>query len=252
MLQSAVAATSQGALVRTLSLVDRVLGARSGTGRRAEAFAVRAYALSRAGRHDEALAAAQEEVALLTRIGSPQVATAVYDVGSLALAAGRHLEAVSRLSEALSADSTWFPRALARLRLAEARLHTGDATGAASELERFPYEPVGPADLPETLVPLLERVQALVAAAEGDPDRARRLFDAAVAGWRRLRDTAPQDTYAASLIELGRSAVAGRLEPGLELSRTLADFSLLLGANGEADRARALAREAATLTGTGQ
>lgn len=249
MLQSAVAATSQGALARTLSLVDRVLRARSGTGQRAEALAVRAYALSRAGRHDEALAAAEEEIALLTRIGSPQVATAIYDVGSLALAAGRHMEAISRLSEALSADSTWFPRALARLRLAEARLHTGDATGAAAELERFPYEPVGPADLPETLVPLLERVQALVAAAEGDTDRARRLFDAAVAGWRRLRDTAPQDTYAASLTELGRSAVAGRLEPGVELGRTLADLALLLGANGEADRARELAREATALAG---
>ncbi|HEX6327376.1 MAG TPA: AAA family ATPase [Jiangellaceae bacterium] len=249
LMQASAAAAARGAFSQTLVYAERILRHRSSIGTRATALAVRAYGLSRLGRHDEAWAAAEQRLELLSRTGNAGLrAVAEYDAGSIALAAGRDAEAARLLDSALATDEARFPHALARLRLAEARLRTGDVAGAAVELDRFPFEPVGPAELPEALVPHLERVQALVAAADGKRDQAGERFTSAEAGWRRLvRDAPPEDPYATTLVAFGRSAPGGTVEPAVELGRTLAEWALLLAQDGAVERAGVLADEARAL-----
>ena len=88
----------------------------------------------------------------------------------------------------------------------------------------MPFEPVGPADMPEALVPRISRVQGLIAAAGGEPGRAGRHLDDAERAWRRMAGApAPGEAYAAILVDLGRPPVAGLVEPERELERLAAD-----------------------------
>ena len=246
---AASASASSGDFEGALRLADRARGAgRPGTALEAEALAMRAYALSRLGRHAEAREAVEQETAVLRRAGEPgEEALGDFDAGSIALAAGDHAEALARLQDALENEDGRVLRALARLRLAEARLGSGDSDGAAAELRRFPFEPVGRVDLPETLVPRLERLQALIAAAQNDMRGALQRLAEAEAGWRRLLAAAPGDPFAASLIDLGRTPVAGLVEPAVELGRVLAERAALLAGRGELAEAAASAEEAADL-----
>ena len=87
----------------------------------------------------------------------------------------------------------------------------------------MPFEPAGPADMPEALVPRIAQVQAAIAAARGDRALAARRLDEAVAGWDRLAGgSQPGDAYAAVLVDLGRPPVAGLVEPEREREAALA------------------------------
>lgn len=247
---AASAAAARGDFAAALGHAERAIHAgRAGARLEAESHAARAYALSRLGRHEEAAEAARVERAIAEHSGNEEEeAIATFDAGMVALAAGRVADACRLLGVALESHTARLPRALARLRLAEARLLAGDADGAAREIARFPFEPAGPADLPHTLVPRLERVQGLVAAARGQPQLANRRLEAAEAGWRRLLqdDDAPEQ-LTATLVDLGRAPVAGLVEPGIELGRILAERALLYAEEGRVGEARAAVQEAARI-----
>ncbi len=181
--------------------------------------------------------------------GRPDLeATAAFDLGCVLLAAGEPGAAAERLGAALSADGAHFSRPLARLLRAQALAALGDPGAAAEELGRFPFEPVGPGDLPETLVGRLPRTQALVEMARGEPERALRHLDEAERVWRRRLASAPEgDVFAAVVADLGRPPVAGLVEPAVELGLTLADRAEALATLGRLDEAQAAAREAAAL-----
>jgi tetratricopeptide (TPR) repeat protein len=246
----AAAAAARGDFLRCLELVDRAgPGERVGPGLAAHIHAARAHALSRLGRHDEAVAAARAQEALAARAGVEDLeATAAFDLGCVLLAAGDSAGAAERLAAALEARDAHFSRPLARLLRAQALAAEGDAEGAAQEVGLFPFEPAGPADLPETLLGRLPRTQALVEMARGEPERALRRLDEAEGVWRRRLAAAPEgDVYAAVVADLGRPPVAGLVEPAVELGLVLADRAEALAALGRSDDARAAAREAAAL-----
>ena len=171
--------------------------------------AARAHALSRLGRHDEAVAAATANVER-TAGGDPRdEGLALLDLGEILLAAGSPDRAAVRLRAALEVGGDGLPRALARLLLAEALVGAADLAAADDELARVPFEPVGPADMPEALVPRISRVQGLIAAARGEPETAARHLDEAERGWRRMAGPpASGEAYAAILVDL-----AGRRWP---------------------------------------
>jgi hypothetical protein len=82
--------------------------------------------------------------------------------------------------------------------------------------------------MPEALVPRISRVQGLIAAAGGDPERAGRHLDEAERAWRRLaRAPASGEAYTAILVDLGPPPVAGLVEPERELERLDADRRVL-------------------------
>jgi tetratricopeptide (TPR) repeat protein len=246
----ASAAAARGDFARCLELVERAEGEdRAGPVLAGHVHAARAHALSRLGRHAEAAEAARREAAIAARLGGADLeATAAFDLGCVLLGAGDGAGAAERLGAALEAPGGQFSRPLARLLLAEALVGAGDAEAAAAELSRFPFEPVGAGDLPETLVGRLARAQALVELGRGEPGRALRRLDEAERAWRRRLATAPGgDVFAAALTDLGRPPVAGLVEPAVELGRTLADRAAALAALGRADEAAAAAREALEL-----
>ena len=249
----ASAAACRGEFGRALALAERA-GAGEADRRASPALgamvqAARAHALSRLGRHAEAEAAAEAAAALAARSGDPaREASAAFDRGAVALAAGRPAAAVRHLAAALEGPARGTPRPLARLLLAEARLAAEGPDAAEAELGRVPFEPVGAADLPDTLVARLARVQGRVALARGDAELAlRRLGEAERAWRRRLAPAASGDLFAATLVDLGRPPVAGLVEPGVELGRTLADRAEALRALGREREAAAAAAEAAAL-----
>src|SRR5207245_939395 len=95
-------------------------------------------------------------------------------------------EAVGRLAGALANPGTrFFSRPQARLLLAEARLASGDLAGAEAELDSMPFEPVGPADLPDTLVAHMSRLEGLLAAGQGRLEQALAHLEEAAQAWRR-------------------------------------------------------------------
>jgi tetratricopeptide (TPR) repeat protein len=251
---AAAAASARGAFERALEYAR--LGNRSaaaGTRLEVESLAAQAYALSRLGRHPEAILATRRMRTVAGRSGEEELeAIAAFDAGSVALAAGEHEHAAVFLDEALGGSAQRLPRALARLRLAEARVRAGDPDAAAEEIGRLPYEPVSRADLPETLVPQLARLQGLVAHARGDHDQALRRLAEAEAGWRRVLDRFDGgDALAGAVVDLGRAPVSGLIEIRLELGRVLAERALVLADAGRfeegevsATKAERLAREA--------
>lgn len=210
-----------------------------------------AYALSRLGDHDGAMAAAQRLTMIAMRSGVTELEVmADFDAGAVAFAAGEDEEAIRRLGAALSVSATrYFSRPVARLLLAEARLRNGDAVGAERELNLIPAEPVTAADLPDTLVARLVRIEGLLAAERDHPQRALIRFAEAESTWRRRLGPGglPGDAVTMNLVDLGRPAVAGLIEPAVELGRVLADSALVLRATGRHAEASAAAAEAAKL-----
>ena len=210
-----------------------------------------AYALSRLGEHDDAMAAAERLTTIAMRSGVADLeAMTDFDAGAVALAAGEDETAIQRLGAALSVPATrHFSRPVARLLLAEARLRNGDPAGAERELDLIPAEPVTAADLPDTLVARLVRIEGLLAAERGDPEQALTRFAEAEAAWRRRLGPGgiPGDAVIMNVVDLGRPAVAGLIEPAVELGRVLADRALVLRAAGRHAEASTAAAEAAEL-----
>ena len=236
----AAAAAARGDFVRCLELVERAPSEdRVGPGLAAHIHAARAHALSRLGRHPEAVEAARAQAALAARVGAPDLeATAAFDLGCVLLASGDPGAAAERLGAALEAADAHFSRPLARLLRAQALAGAGDPEAAAEEVGRFPFEPVGSGDLPEALLGLLPRTQAAVEMARGDPERALPRLDEAEEVWRRRLAAAPEgDVFAAVVTDLGRPPVAGLVEPAVELGLVLADRAVALSALGRADEA---------------
>jgi DNA-binding SARP family transcriptional activator/tetratricopeptide (TPR) repeat protein len=249
-INAASAAAVRGDPARALELVESAAGMASGAAHPdAQMAETRAYALARLGRHEEARRAARELVHLAQRSARPAAqAMAAFDEGSIALAGGDARAAATRLRDALDDPDGRVPRALARLRLADALLAAGDINAAAAELERVPFEPVGPADMPDALVPRLRRLQGLIAGARGDAETGLAHLASAEAGWRSLPGaSASGDRLAAAFVDLGRPPVAGLLEPVVELGRVLSERALLLSRLGRADQARRAAERAARL-----
>jgi tetratricopeptide (TPR) repeat protein len=180
----------------------------------------RAYILARLGRHDEAAAAAREQALWADRVGDPALrAVALHDTAMIAFQAGRYDEAATGLADALAQEAS-VPRAIARIVRAEALQKLDRLDEAEAELRAATLEPVGPADLPATLVPRLTRVQGLIAAARGDRELAARRLNEALAGWRRrVPGRTAAEAFNMSLVDLGRPPVAGLIEPGREIAR---------------------------------
>jgi hypothetical protein len=65
-------------------------------------------------------------------------------------------------------------------------------------------------------------IQALIAAVRGDLPLARKRYDEAATGWRRIAAPVSENTadgYLAGLVDLGRPPVVGLVEPARELTR---------------------------------
>jgi DNA-binding SARP family transcriptional activator/tetratricopeptide (TPR) repeat protein len=185
-------------------------------------LAARAHLLARLGRHEEAGQTVRRQRECADRLDDPGLAaTAAHDAGLVALAAGRYEEAARLLGQALS-EGAKVSRPTAALARAEALARAGDAAAAASQLRAAALEPVGRADQPWALVPRMAGIQALIAAARGNLPLARKRYDEAAEGWRRMAAAAAENTadgYLADLVDLGRPPVVGLIEPGLELTR---------------------------------
>ncbi len=223
LLTAASAAACAGDVAHVVQLADRLdTWPWPGVSLEAQMRAARAHALARLGRHEAARDAAAANVRRAEGGSERDRALAELDMGEVLLAAGAP-DAARHLRAALDAPDGGIPRALARLRLAEALAAGGDVAGAEAELGQVPFEPAGAADMPEALVPRIAGVQAAIAAARGDRALAARRLDEAVAGWVRLAGGAPAgDAYAAVLVDLGRPPVAGLVEPDRERRAALA------------------------------
>jgi DNA-binding SARP family transcriptional activator/tetratricopeptide (TPR) repeat protein len=246
----ASAAASRGDFQRALDLATRGLRHEGRSlSLESDFHAARAYALSRLGRHSEAEAAARQEVELAARFGHvQQEATAYFDLGSILLASDAPTEAATHLRAALDVPSVRFSRILARIRLAEALVNSGELEAGTEELGRVPFEPIGPADVPDTLVARVSHLQGVIAAARGDTPLALARLGEAERVWRR--HTGPRasgDAFAANITDLGRPPVAGLVEPGLELGRVLSARASVLAMEGRLEESHAAALEASDL-----
>lgn len=210
-----------------------------------------AHILARIGRPLEAMAAADAEYAIAQRSGlSDLEAMAEFDLGVVALRVGRAATAVEHLRVALGAsEPRYFSRPLARVFLAEAWLGRGEFDEAEHELNGLAFEPVGPADLPDTLVARVARIEGLAAAGRGESMLAIQRLGEAEDAWRRRRGRAREDgqEYASNIVDLGRPPVAGLIEPALELGRVLSERARVLAEAGRGEEAAAAAREALDL-----
>ena len=180
----------------------------------------RAYALVRLRRPEQARAAVGDLLEVAADAVDPDVqAIAAFDAGAIALMQDRPPEAIDHLERALAHRGGRLQRPLGRMYLAEAYLGAGDVERAAGALARVPFEPVGPADMPATLVPRLCRLQGLIAAARGDRDLADRRLAEAEAGWDRLLGRVDiGSAYATVVVDLGRPPVGGLVEVAQELA----------------------------------
>lgn len=196
-------------------------------------LAARAHLLARLGRHQQAEETVRQQLDCADRLDDPGLAaTAAHDAGLVALAAGRYADAAELLGQALSADAR-ISRPAAALARAEALARAGHPAAAASQLRAAAMEPVGRADQPWALVPRMAGIQGLIAAARGDIPQARKRYDEAAAGWRRIAASAAEHTaegYLANLVDLGRPPVVGLVEPGRELDRISRDRAALVSA----------------------
>jgi tetratricopeptide (TPR) repeat protein len=228
---SACALSGAGNLTGALRAADAAVAATRGmTVIEVPCLAARAFVLSRLGRHDEALSAAAEQLAKAVRMDSATAAAlARHDAGLISLAAGRYVEAAQLLADALpeAAEIKEINRPAARLARAEALARSGRPEEAAREVRRAALEPVRGGDLPWALVPLMARVQGLVALARGDRIQARRRLNEAAAGWRRHLQHNPGAEFRANFIDLGRPPIVGLVEPEWELSRLTAELAEL-------------------------
>ena len=209
---------------RALEFVERFLAVSGGLlSKRIEGLAAKAYVLVRLGRPDAAVAAAEEMVELADELGAAELpGIARHDLGFVLCEVGEHARGVELLDAVLAEDGK-INAAGARLRRAESLVSLGRLEEAAGELRATVLTPLRPADQPETLVPRLARVQALLARARGDHEQARRFYDEAAAGWRGLGGLDRRDAYMSNLVDLGRPPVAGLTEPARELERVLCE-----------------------------
>ena len=147
---------------------------------------------------------------------------ASHDRGLIALEQGDAALAAVLLEAAL-VEGAPISRPLTRLALAETLALAGETDRAAEQLRATVLEPVRASDFPETLVPRLARVQALIALAGDDREEAGRRIDESIAGWERLLErTRDAETMTVVLADLGRPVV-GLIEPRHELARAVAD-----------------------------
>ena len=222
----AACAAAQGRIADVLTVLESVPDpVRTGPSLACQSWAGRAHALSRLGSHEEAVEAAREELGVARRFGSPELEEAAEaDLGLALLAAGRGAEALTALEGALAGEAGRVPRAALRLAAAEASLATGDLPGARAHLDRFPFEPVGPADDPVALIARLDRVTGLLRLAEGDADAGLRHLAAAEERLRQVIEDVRSDEVAgeellAVMLDLGRPPVAGVSDHAGELAR---------------------------------
>jgi hypothetical protein len=215
-----------GDLPGALRAADRALAVTRGTTViELPCLAARALVLARLGRHVEAEATSNELLAAAERIDAAEpVALARHDAGLVALAAGRHRPAAALLETALATDAT-ISRPGARLARAEALARAGEPDQAVTELRRAASEPVAPADQPWALVPRIARVQALIALARGQHDRARRHLREAAAVWERRDADVAGEELMTNFVDLGRPPVVGLVEPQHELARIHAELT---------------------------
>lgn len=246
----ACAVSCRGDFDRVLALAERALaGPPSVPTLEGYVHAARAYALSRLGRHSEAIEAVEQEVRLFERYGQADFESAgAFDSGSILLAAGDFAGAADRLAAALAGSCRHFSVPLARLRRAEACIGMGDLAQAEEELAVLPFESVRTVDLPQALVAHLARLQGLIAMGREDHILAIRRLREAEAGWRRLTRGLPAgELFSVNLTDLGRPPVAGLVEPAVELRRVLVDLAAALEAAELPEDANEAAREAEEL-----
>lgn len=246
---TASALAAQGDIEGALGYTDRALASgQAGASLTSQAYAARAFALLRLGRPDLANRAVEAFMEVARGAQDPNLlAVAHFDAGTIALIEDRPAAAVDHLAQALERPGGRFSRPLGQLYLAEAHLRIGDADAAAEALSRVPFEPVGPADLPATLVPRLARIQGLIAAARGDHELADRRLAEAEAGWGRLQgDLDLGDAYAAVIVDLGRPPVAGLVEVCAEVARVRAERAALLPTGGARRRTATTVKRIAT------
>ncbi|MEA2254089.1 MAG: hypothetical protein QOG35_134, partial [Solirubrobacteraceae bacterium] len=227
---AACAAAAAGELDRALEFADRSLYAARGTGLPLECavLSAKSQVLARAGRLDEARAVANLECDIAERLDRADAAAAgEHDRGVIELLAGHYDESAELLASALERSGP-FSRPMARLARAEALARAGRPDEADAELRATTLEPVKPSDFPATLVPRLTRVQALVALARGDRALAEKRLEESAAGWRRHAKPADDGAaYLANLVDLGRPAITGLVEPIRELREVEAELESL-------------------------
>jgi DNA-binding SARP family transcriptional activator/tetratricopeptide (TPR) repeat protein len=228
---TACALSGAGNLSAALRAADAALATTRGiTVIEVPCLATRGFVLSRLGRSEEALSAAAEQLAKAERMDSATAAAvARHDAGLISLAAGRYAEAALLLTDALAeaAQIKEINRPAARLACAEALARSGQPDKAAHEVRRAALEPVRSGDRPWALVPLMARVQGLIALARGDRNQARRRLDEAAASWRRHLPDNPGAEFQANFIDLGRPPIIGLVEPEWELRRLTAELAEL-------------------------
>jgi DNA-binding SARP family transcriptional activator/tetratricopeptide (TPR) repeat protein len=219
---TASALAARGDLGGAMAYIDHALASgQAGAGLTSQAYAARAFTLLRLGRVEEADRAVVAFMEIAEHSQDPSLkAVAHFDAGTIALMEDRPAVAVEELDRALAHPGGRFSRALGHIYLAEALVRTGDVERAADAVARVPFEPVGPADLPATLVPRLARAQGLIAAARGDLARAERRLREAEDGWVRLQGTINLgEAYTAIIVDLGRPPVAGLVDIAAEVGR---------------------------------
>jgi DNA-binding SARP family transcriptional activator/tetratricopeptide (TPR) repeat protein len=228
---TACALSGAGNLTGALRAADTALEATRGiTVIEVPCLATRGFVLSRLGRHDEALSAAAEQLTKAERMDSATAAAiARHDAGLISLSAGRYADAAQLLAGALAeaAQIKEISRPAARLACAEALARSGQPDEAAREVRRAALEPVRSADRAWALVPLMARVQGLIAVARGDRIQARRRLTEADAGWRRHLPHNPGADFQANFIDLGRPPIIGLVEPEWELRRLATELAEL-------------------------
>jgi tetratricopeptide (TPR) repeat protein len=191
-------------------------------------LSARSQILSRSGRLDEAREAAQIERELGDQLDRPDLTGAAdYDLGMIALTMGRWEEAATLVEAALGSGGR-FSRPLARLTRSEALARAGRADAAEEEMRAATLEPVSPGDFPATLVARLTRVQGLIALARGDRELAEKRLEEAAAAWRRHASPALDgEAYLANMVDFGRIAIIGLVEPVYELHHVESELEAL-------------------------
>jgi len=246
---TASALAAQGDVEAALGYTDRALASgQAGANLTSQAYAARAFALLRLGRPELADGAVAAFMEIARGAQDPTLlAVAHFDAGTIALIEERPAAAVDHLERALAEPGGRFSRPLGQMYLAEAYVRVGNTDAAAAALARVPFEPVGPADLPATLVPRLARLQGLIAAARGDRALADRRLAEAEAGWGRIQvDLDLGDAYAAVIVDLGRPPVAGLVEVCAEVARIRAERSALGAPDGGPRRSATTVKTIAT------
>jgi tetratricopeptide (TPR) repeat protein len=219
-------AAAAGDLERALEHAQRGLAAVAGVPIvEFQMYGVRAYALARLGRADEARADCDHQAELAARLDAPELAAlADHDAGLLALIGGDAERAQELLGRALRGEPA-VQRAEARLRRAEALARLGRADEADAEIRAATLEPVGPAHRPAVLVARMAFAQGLSARVRGDRALAAVRLEESAGHWRRLAGevSMPRD-HLASLVDLGRPPVTGVVDPERELERVAAEL----------------------------